>query len=123
MSFTSCSQCCFAYLSCCCPKFNAKEKYAHVKYSSVKESPQVESDGNESSNIILDDTDKVFSFPQQKCELPLHPKMFMELPVTQQPTTEYVRRFSSPSSTSSTGAEYDLCVAGLTGLHLSLIHI
>lgn len=91
-----------------------------MKYSSVKESPQVESDGNESSNIILDDTDKVFSFPQQKCELPLHPKMFMELPVTQQPTTEYVRRFSSPSSTSSTGAEYDLCVAGLTGLHEQL---
>lgn len=64
-----------------------------------------------SPSSIVDSMDKLFTFPQQQVDSPLHPQMFsdMELsdPVTNQPIA---RRFSLQSLT---GADYGECVTGL----------
>ena len=114
MSSTFCSHCCLTYLCCCCPKLVVKEKYAGVSYSAIEKSMQVELDGDQyfSKDSLVDNM--VYSFPQQHSDPPLHPQMFsMELSatVTEQPTSaNYMRRFSTQSSTSS---DYEQCVAGL----------
>ena len=119
MSFTSCSQCCF---SRCCPKLRKKEKiYAHVKYFPVSDQSLVESDGECPSDLVAIETQKVFSFPQQNCESTLHPMMFVESSVTRQPSSEYMQRFNSQSSATSTSVDYGLYVAGVAGVHEELL--
>lgn len=111
MSSTCCSQCCLAYLCCCCPQLGVKPKYAEVNYSTVKDSLEPESDENHMSSSLVDTVDKLFTFPQQQTDSPLHPQMFndgeVSNPVTEQPSA---RRFSVQSLT---GADYEQCVTGL----------
>lgn len=103
------SQCCLSCLNYCCPELNTKRtKYAGVKYSNIH---QVEPDGNQSSNLLLESMEKVFTFPQQQSIRTSHPQMFQEETVTQQPTVEHVQRFRSDSVTST---DYSQCVAGVS---------
>ena len=109
---SSCSQCCLA-CPCCCQELNIKgTKHTEVRYSTIE---QDETDGNQQpSYSLLDSMDKFFNFPQQRSSIILHPQMFLEEthdPVTQQPTVEYGRRFSSESVT---GADYSQCVTGVS---------
>lgn len=110
----SCSQCCLAYL-CCCEEEKLKgPKHADVRYSTIE---QDESDESQPPYSLLGSMEKLFSFPQQRSSITLHPEMFVEEihdPVTQQPTTEYGQQFCSRSE-SVTGADYATqCVAGVS---------
>ena len=107
---SNCSQYCLACLCCCCQESNIKgTKHAEMRYSTI------ETDGNQQpSYSLLDSMDKFFNFPQQRSSITLHPQMFLEEthdPVTQQPTVEYGRRFSSELVT---GADYSHCVTGVS---------
>lgn len=96
----------------CCPclvksKEKRSSKYSYVKYTppSGKLPPQLDKTVSKS---LVSEPEKVFEFPQGKCELVPHPEMFRDVSsvISDQP-----RRFSSQVSTSSVGSDYSEYVA------------
>ena len=109
--------CCMACLHWCCPRLaTRKERYAGVSYTPIT-NPAMQAEAaltsdRGSTQTFVDSIDRLFSFPQQESDAPLHPQMFTvepSDPVTQQPTTKQARRFSTQSST---GSDYERCVVG-----------
>lgn len=104
------------FIQCCCPclpnsKKKRSSKYSYVQYTASKKQPPPSSRSFESSGKTPK-PEQVFEFPQGKQERAMHPQMFMGEggAITQQPLAgvggKGLTRFTSQTSTTSTGNEY-----------------